>query len=93
VTGGCCKGGNTPPPTPEDDAARTDGLVGDRALEAQVSLTLADDGGRCRALSACQVCHACVGASSMIPPLEGGARGMGMLPAGEGVDACAYDRI
>ena len=54
VTG--CKGGNTPPLAPEDDTARTDGLVGDRALEAQVSL--ADDGGRCRALSACQACHA-----------------------------------
>ena len=86
-----CKGGNTPPLAPEDDTARTDGLVGDRALEAQVSL--ADDGGRCRALSACQACHAGGGASSMMPPLEGGGRGMGMLPAGEGTDVCVYERI
>jgi putative hemolysin len=68
-------------------------VVRDRALEAQVSLALADDGGRCRALSACQVCHGDGGASSMVPPLEGGGRGMGMLPAGEGVEAWAYDRI
>jgi len=87
--GGGCEEGNTPPLAPEEDAARTEGVVGDRAAEAQVSLALADNGGggRCRAPSACQFCHAGGGASSMIPPLESGARGMGMLPTGEGAGA------
>ena len=87
--GGGCKGGT------EDDAARTDGLGGERAREAQVSLGLADEGGGCRwrPPSRCQCCHAGVGCtSSMLPPLEGEDRGMGMLPAGAGVGTCPYDR-
>jgi hypothetical protein len=74
-----------------------EGVLGERAREAQVSLALAlvDEGGagRWRPPSAYQCCHAGVGASSIIAPLEGEDRGMGMLPAGAGAGTCAYDRV